>query len=276
MRVDELGEEGEEEHGDFGVQDVVDGALNEDLAEAGGLNGGGCVGTRPGKQDARAEIHEIASAEIAERLVSDGHGAQELGEPERDGEDVEEAARSDAERGNDSRRSSLPGTARDNIKHVRPRSNVNQKHGCYEEEHCFSLENSVKPKMPVSEKKVLAVMTDLFFSAKIIDIARKLGMSVEFVKDRDVVLEKVKAKPAVVIFDLNYEALDPVAVIKAIKADATTKRVSTIGFVSHVQTELKLRAQDAGCDMVVARSVFATNLPMILKRHATIEVANRS
>jgi len=126
--------------------------------------------------------------------------------------------------------------------------------------------------MPVSEKKILAVMTDLFFAAKINDIAKKLGMSVEFLKDRDTVLEKVKAKPAVVIFDLNYEALDPVAVIKAIKADATTKRVSTIGFVSHVQTELKLSAQDAGCDMVVARSVFASNLPTILKRHATIEV----
>ena len=126
--------------------------------------------------------------------------------------------------------------------------------------------------MPVSEKKILAVMTDLFFAAKINDIAKKLGMSVEFLKDRDTVLEKVKAKPAVVIFDLNYDALDPVAVIKAIKADATTKRVSTIGFVSHVQTELKLSAQDAGCDMVVARSVFASNLPTILKRHATIEV----
>jgi CheY-like chemotaxis protein len=140
------------------------------------------------------------------------------------------------------------------------------------EEDCFSLESSLKPQMPVSEKKILAVMTDLFFAAKINDIAKKLGMSVEFLKDKDAVLEKVKAKPAVVIFDLNYEALDPVAVIKAIKADPATKRVSTIGFVSHVQTELKLRAQDAGCDMVVARSVFATNLPMILKRHATIEV----
>jgi len=130
--------------------------------------------------------------------------------------------------------------------------------------------------MPLSEKKILAVMTDLFFASKINDIAKKLGMSVEFLKDKDAVLEKVKAKPAVVIFDLNYDALDPVSVIKVIKADPATKRVSTIGFVSHVQTELKLRAQDAGCDMVVARSVFATNLPMILKRHATIEVANRS
>jgi CheY-like chemotaxis protein len=130
--------------------------------------------------------------------------------------------------------------------------------------------------MPVQEKRILAVMTDLFFSVKINDIAKKLGMSVEFLKDKETVLEKVKAKPAVVIFDLNYEAVDPIGIIRLIKADPATKRVSTIGFVSHVQTELKLTAQESGCDMVVARSVFASNLPTILKRHATIEVISRN
>ena len=38
-----------------------------------------------------------------------------------------------------------------------------------------------------------------------------------------------------------------------------------VGFVSHVQTELKQRAQEVGCDTVVARSVFAQNLPAILQ-----------
>jgi CheY-like chemotaxis protein len=130
--------------------------------------------------------------------------------------------------------------------------------------------------MPQQEKKILAVMTDLFFSAKILDIAKKLGMTVEFLKDREIVLEKVKARPALVIFDLNCEAADPIGIIRQIKGDPATKRISTIGFVSHVQTDLKITAQDSGCDMVVARSVFAQNLPMILKRHATFEVNNRS
>jgi len=130
--------------------------------------------------------------------------------------------------------------------------------------------------MPVQEKKIIAVMTDLFFSVKILDIAKKLGMPVEFVKEKAVVLEKVREKPSVVIFDLNYEAADPLDLIQKIKGDPETKRVSTIGFVSHVQTELKMRAQQSGCDMVVARSVFAQNLPDILKRHATIHVASRN
>ncbi|HVW11602.1 MAG TPA: hypothetical protein VHC90_23625 [Bryobacteraceae bacterium] len=115
-------------------------------------------------------------------------------------------------------------------------------------------------------------MTDLFFSAKIHDMAKKFGMAVEFVKDKDTVLEKVKEKPSVVIFDLNYDTAEPISLIREIKGNPETKRVSTLGFVSHVQTDLKLQAQDAGCDMVVARSVFAQNLPVILKRHATAPV----
>ena len=116
-------------------------------------------------------------------------------------------------------------------------------------------------------------MTDLFFSAKILDMAKKFGMSVEFLKDKLTVLEKVKEKPSLVIFDLNCDAAEPLSIIRAMKSDPETKRVSTIGFVSHVQTDLKLEAQESGCDMVVARSVFAQNLPVILKRHATAPAA---
>jgi PleD family two-component response regulator len=123
--------------------------------------------------------------------------------------------------------------------------------------------------MTAQPRKILAVMTDLFFSAKIHDMAKKLGMSVEFLKDKSTVMEKVRDKPSLVIFDLNCDAAEPLSIIRAMKNDPETKRVSTIGFVSHVQTELKLEAQESGCDMVVARSVFAQNLPVILKRHAT-------
>jgi len=41
-----------------------------------------------------------------------------------------------------------------------------------------------------------------------------------------------------------------------------------VGYVSHVQGELKQRAHDLGCDMVMARSAFSQNLPTLLKRHA--------
>jgi CheY-like chemotaxis protein len=116
--------------------------------------------------------------------------------------------------------------------------------------------------------KVLAVMSDLFFSVKINDAAKKLGMTAEFVKDKTLALEKAKSKPPLIILDLNCEAADPLGLIAAIKASPETAGIAMIGFVSHVQVDLKQKAQEAGCDTVVARSVFAQNLPAILESHA--------
>ena len=117
--------------------------------------------------------------------------------------------------------------------------------------------------------KILAVMSDLFFSVKINDAAKKLGMTAEFVKDKTVALEKARAKPPLIILDLNCDTADPLGLITAIKADPDTVGIPIVGFISHVQTELKQQAQEIGCDTVIARSVFAQNLPAILDQHLT-------
>ena len=43
------------------------------------------------------------------------------------------------------------------------------------------------------------------------------------------------------------------------------------GFVSHVQGELKQKAQEAGCDVVMPRSAFSQTLPQLLRRHGAPE-----
>ena len=81
-------------------------------------------------------------------------------------------------------------------------------------------------------------------------------------------LDKAKHKPLLIILDLNSNSVQPLKLIQQLKGHEETKAISLIGYVSHVQGELKQKAHDAGCDMVMARSAFSTNLPMILKRHA--------
>ena len=119
-------------------------------------------------------------------------------------------------------------------------------------------------------KKVLAVVSDLFFSVKLTEAAKRSGLALEFVKDPEDVLEKAKTKPSLIIFDLNFEAAGPLALIQALKAKPETKGISLIGYLSHVQGELKQQAQEAGCDMVMARSALSQNLPQIFKRHSGI------
>jgi PleD family two-component response regulator len=119
-------------------------------------------------------------------------------------------------------------------------------------------------------KRVLAVVSDLFFSVKLTEAAKRCGLALEFVKDPEEVLEKAKQKPTLIVFDLNFDAAEPVSLIAKLKGNAVTKGVSLLGYLSHIQVELKQSAQDAGCDMVMARSAFSLNLTQIFKRHSGV------
>jgi PleD family two-component response regulator len=120
------------------------------------------------------------------------------------------------------------------------------------------------------QKQVLAVLTDLFFSVKLSEAAKRNGLALEFVKEGSEVLEKAKSKPSLIVFDLNYESVNPLQLIAKLKSSPETKGISLIGYLSHIQAELKIQAQEAGCDMVMARSALSQNMSIIFKRHSGI------
>ncbi len=131
--------------------------------------------------------------------------------------------------------------------------------------------------MPVvdntSSKPIFAFVDDLFFMAKIQETARKLNVKVNFVKSDKEVLESVAAgeeKPSLIMIDLNHHTVKPLTIIPKLKSKLK-KETNIIGFLSHLQGELKVKAQEAGCDMVLPRSAFSQNLPQLLRRHATSE-----
>ena len=118
-----------------------------------------------------------------------------------------------------------------------------------------------------ANKKILAMVSDLFFTAKITEAARRAGMQVEFVKEEDL-LEKARSKPALIIMDLNFTGGNPLKLISKLKGDSDLKQISLLAYVSHVQGDLKQKAHESGCDMVMAKSAFSQNLPQIFKRYA--------
>ena len=131
--------------------------------------------------------------------------------------------------------------------------------------------------LPASEdttSRIFAFIEDLFFMAKIQETARKLNVKVEFVKtDKDLV-EKMQQngeeKPSLIIFDLNNASVKPLTLIPKLKSKLK-KGTSIIGFLSHVQGDLKQKAHEVGCDMVLPRSAFSQNLPQLLRRHGAPE-----
>jgi hypothetical protein len=123
--------------------------------------------------------------------------------------------------------------------------------------------------------KIFFFIEDLFFLAKIQEASRKLGVKVEFVKgDKDVLARITEAseadRPALLVFDLNNAAAKPLTLIPKIKAKLK-RSVSIIGFLSHLQGDLKMKATEAGCDSVMPRSAFSQSLPNLLRRYGMEE-----
>lgn len=110
----------------------------------------------------------------------------------------------------------------------------------------------------------VAYIDNLFFSAKIIDVARRIGVPLELAATPEGAEEKVRrAPPALLIADLNASG-DAPALAARLKSDPATRGVRLIGFYSHVQTDLMERAKAAGFDLLLPRSAFVTRLGELL------------
>jgi hypothetical protein len=130
------------------------------------------------------------------------------------------------------------------------------------------------PKREDAPTRIFALVDDLFFLAKIQEVARKLNVKVEFIKSEKDLGEKEGAdedKPSLIIVDLNSNNIKPLPTISKLRSKFK-KSTSIVGFVSHVQGDLKVKAQEAGCDVVMPRSAFSQNLPNILRRHGADDV----
>ncbi len=111
---------------------------------------------------------------------------------------------------------------------------------------------------------VVVAVTDLFFQAKIIEVAHQSHGDIVLAKSQDAVLEQTRElEPRFVLLDLNEKSFDPIETIKLLKEQ--NAHVHIVGFVSHVQRDLQARAKLAGCDEVLARSAFVTKLPELVK-----------
>ena len=135
------------------------------------------------------------------------------------------------------------------------------------------------PPVPVrhdAPTRIFCFIEDLFFLAKIQETARKLGVKVEFVKggDKDIIARLTDApeneRPRLLVFDLNNANAKPMTLIPKFKAKFK-KTTSVIGFLSHLQGDLKMKATEAGCDTVMPRSAFSQSLPNLLRRYGLEE-----
>ena len=147
-------------------------------------------------------------------------------------------------------------------------------HGAYYND-ASSSRTATQAIAPDAPTRIFFFIEDLFFLAKIQEVSRKLGVKVEFVKGDKEVLARITDAPegeraALLVFDLNNTAAKSLTIIPKLKAKLK-KSVSIIGFLSHLQGDLKMKAAEAGCDTVMPRSAFSQSLPNLLRRYGMEE-----
>jgi hypothetical protein len=152
---------------------------------------------------------------------------------------------------------------------------ISNGHGSYHPE-LYQAPAPVAPIRHDAPTRIFCFIDDLFFQAKIQETARKLGVKVEFVKGADKegvaritdVPEADRAR--LLVFDLNNANAKPMTLIPKFKAKLK-KATSIVGFLSHLQGDLKVKATEAGCDTVMPRSAFSQSLPNLLRRYGLEE-----
>ena len=135
-----------------------------------------------------------------------------------------------------------------------------------------------QPPAPIRENaptRIFCFIEDLFFQAKIQENSRRLGVKVEFLKgDKESVARLTDLpeaeRPTLLVFDLNNLNAKPMTLIPKFKSKLK-KATSIIGFLNHLQGDLKMKALEAGCDSVMPRSAFSQTLPNLLRRYGMDE-----
>lgn len=132
--------------------------------------------------------------------------------------------------------------------------------------------------VPIAEDaptRIYFFIDDLFIVAKVTETARKIGVKVAFVKNEKEAIAEMLAleedkRPGLIVFDLNNASAKPLTLVPKIKTKFK-RSTSVIGFLSHIQGDLKAKATEAGCDTVMARAAFSQNLPNLLRRYGLDE-----
>ncbi len=121
---------------------------------------------------------------------------------------------------------------------------------------------------------VIGLLTDLFFSARIRETAKTLGLPCEIVRTPEQLMEKAPGASAVIV-DMNLKTADAGQVVASLRANETTRMLPIVGYLFDAQEDLMIAAEKAGCDRVLSRGQLTRMLPDLLSGKVPIAERGR-
>ncbi len=111
----------------------------------------------------------------------------------------------------------------------------------------------------------------MFFSSKIENTAKNLGIEVIKVRNYQEIRERIGEKAIdLMIVDLVSKGIDVEKVLADLKNSPKQSRVFRIGYLPHVQWKIADQFREKGIDLVITRSKFSEKMSDIIKKHSTV------
>ncbi len=117
---------------------------------------------------------------------------------------------------------------------------------------------------------VLALVPDLLFGSRLQGALAAAGEQLELLAAESLLRARLTAGPTpdVLIIDLTDPELDGASILESLLGANELTHTRTLGFYSHVDTEVRERAERAGFDLVVPRSRMAREGAQLVARLA--------
>ncbi len=112
----------------------------------------------------------------------------------------------------------------------------------------------------------IAVVSDLIFATKISGTAHAVGINTMIVSTTKALGAALDAGDVgLVIVDMSLADGEASAALQSVASHPS--RPTSVAFYSHVQSELREAAEQAGADLIMARSKFNEQLPQLLRQY---------
>ncbi len=104
--------------------------------------------------------------------------------------------------------------------------------------------------------RVAALVPDLLFGSKVVSMLEAAGHDVALCSGEDEAWGEAE-EADVLIVDLTSDDVDGATLVDSMRSAGELHATRTLAFYSHVDTDIRRRAQEAGFDLVVPRSRMA-------------------
>ena len=116
------------------------------------------------------------------------------------------------------------------------------------------------------QRPILALVTDLFFTLKIGDTAKSVGLPIQFAGSAEEFLDSCqKTRPALVIADLTLNGIDIAALFEELAVDAHQATVPILGYTTHADWKRTGPLHDR-CTKVVTKDTLSRSLAELMQQ----------